>query len=123
MLFASDLTGLATRVDTLEKAGYQNADQVGSAIDAKIAALDLANTYDAKVRSNSRKFSKSICRWSCYNYDVAGAANQALVDAKAYSDANLATAKTYTDTAFGQIQALTTAEIDAAIAAGKVNNL
>ena len=78
---ASDLTALANRVKALEDAGYQNADQVGSAIDAKIAALDLANSYDAK-----------------------GAAAQALADAKAYTDAEVA-----------KIQALSEAEILAAI--------
>lgn len=117
---ASDLTGLATRVETLEKAGYQNADQVGSAIDAKIAALDLANTYDAKgAAATAESLAKAYADGLATNYDAAGAANQALVDAKAYSDANLGTAKAYTDIAFGQIQALTTAEIDAAIAAAK----
>lgn len=78
---ASDLTALANRVKALEDAGYQNADQVGSAIDAKIAALDLANSYDAK-----------------------GVATQALADAKAYTDAEVA-----------KIQALSEAEILAAI--------
>lgn len=78
----ADLTALANRVTAIENAGYQNASQVSSAIDAKITALDLANTYDAK-----------------------GAAAQALTDAKAY-----------TDTEVAKIQALTTAEIDAAIA-------
>ncbi len=117
---ASDLTGLATRVETLEKAGYQNADQVGSAIDAKIAALDLANTYDAKgAAATAESLAKAYADGLATNYDAAGKADQALVDAKAYSDANLSTAKAYTDTAFAQIQALTTAEIDAAIAAAK----
>lgn len=60
---ASDLTSLATRVKTLEDAGYQNAEQVGSAIDTKIAALKLADNYDAK-----------------------GAAATAEANAKAYSD-------------------------------------
>lgn len=64
---ASDLSALADRVKTLEDAGYQNAEQVGSAIDAKIAALDLANAYDAK-----------------------GAAATALSDAKAYTDTEIA---------------------------------
>lgn len=38
---AEDLTELAGRVDTLEKAGYQTAAQVGTAIDNKIASLDI----------------------------------------------------------------------------------
>lgn len=78
---ASNLTALADRVKALEEAGYQNAAQVGSAIDAKIAALDLANSYDAK-----------------------GAAATAESNAKAY-----------TDTEVAKIQALSTAEIQAAI--------
>lgn len=41
-------TGLGERITAIEGAGYQNSTQVGSAIDAKINALDLANTYDAK---------------------------------------------------------------------------
>lgn len=84
---ASDLTALAGRVKTLEDAGYQNAEQVGSAIDTKIIALNLATTYEAK-----------------------GAAAQALADAKSY-----------TDTEVAKIQALTEAEIDAAIAAATAN--
>ncbi len=38
---AADLTALAGRVDTLENAGYQTAAQVGTAIDNKIATLDI----------------------------------------------------------------------------------
>lgn len=79
---ATDLNSLADRVKTLEDASYQNAEQVGSAIDDKIAALNLVNTYDAK-----------------------GAAATAESNAKAY-----------VDTEFAKIQALTEAEIDAAIA-------
>ena len=82
---ASDLTALADRVKALEDAGYQNAEQVGSAIDTKITALNLADTYEAK-----------------------GAAATAEANAKAY-----------TDTEVAKIQALTTAEIDAAIAAAQ----
>lgn len=80
---ASDLTDLADRVKTLEDAGYQDADAVAAAIEAKITALDLANTYDAK-----------------------GAAADALTAANSYTDAAIA-----------NIQALTTEDIDAAIAA------
>jgi hypothetical protein len=45
---AGDLTALADRVKALEDAGFQDAAQVGSAIDAKIAALNLAETYEEK---------------------------------------------------------------------------
>lgn len=85
---ASDLSALADRVKAIEDAGYQNAAQVGSAIDAKIAALKLAESYDAK-----------------------GAAAQALVDAKSYTDAEVA-----------KIQALTPEDIDAAIQAANSAN-
>ena len=112
---ASDLTALATRVKAIEDANYQNAEQVGSAIDAKIAALKLAETYDAK-----------------------GAAAAAETNAKSYTDSklgqyaqakdvyqtmagNLQEAKSYTDTEINtKIIALTTAEIDAALASATV---
>ena len=80
---ATELSALADRVKAIEDA-YQNADQVNAAIDAKITELNLANTYDAK-----------------------GAAAQALVDAKAYTDEEINT----------KIVALSDEEIDEAIAA------
>lgn len=174
---ASDLTTLSGRVKTLEDAGYQNAEQVGSAIDSKIAALKLGDTYDAKgaaatAETNAKAYAdglasnydaagaaaqaltdakayvdgiaatheekgaadKALSDAKAYadglavNYDAKGAAAQALVDAKAYTDAEaakhetkgaaaqaLSDAKTYTDAEFGKIQALTEAEILAAI--------
>lgn len=122
---ASDLTALATRVKAIEDAGYQNAEQVGSAIDAKIAALDLANAYDAKgaaatAESNAKAYADNLN--SAMNarvvvleaidhtkFEAAGAAAKALTDAKAYTDAEIA----------GHVTALTEAEIDAAIASAK----
>lgn len=83
---AADLNVLADRVKALEDAGYQNAAQVGSAIDAKIAALNLAETYEGK-----------------------GAAAQALADANAY-----------TNTEMAKIQILSEEDIDAAIAAAQI---
>ena len=119
---AADLNALAVRVKAIEDAGYQNAAQVGSAIDAKIAALDLANTYDAKgaaatAESNAKAHAdglnsamdvrvKALEGIDHTKFETAGAAAQALVDAKAYTDAEVA-----------KIQALTPAEIEAAIAA------
>lgn len=79
-LQAEDIA-LGERVTTLENAGHQTLEQVNSAIDTKITALNLATTYEAK-----------------------GAA------AAAETNAN-----SYTDTAFGNITALSTAEIDLAI--------
>ena len=120
---ASELTALAGRVKALEDAGYQNAEQVGSAIDAKIAALDLANSYDVKgaaatAEANAKAYTDG--KDSAMNtrvaaleaidhtkFEAAGAAAQALLDAKAYTDTEINT----------KIIALTEAEIDAAIAA------
>lgn len=130
---AADLTALANRVKALEDAGYQNAAQVGSAIDAKIAALNLATTYEAKgAAAAAETRAKAYADGLATNYEVAGAAAQALVDAKAYTDAEAAKhetkgaaaqalidAKAYTDTEMAKIQALTAAEIDAAIEAAK----
>lgn len=122
---AADLNSLADRVKALEDAGYQNAEQVGSAIDAKITALDLANAYDAKgaaaaaetaakahadnlnTAMNARVVVLEAIDHS--KFETAGAAAQALVDAKAYTDAEIA----------GHVTALSEAEIDAAIAAAK----
>lgn len=120
---ASELTALASRVKALEDAGYQNAEQVGSAIDAKIVALDLANSYDVKgaaatAETNAKAHADSLntamnSRVAVLEaidhskYELAGAAAQALTDAKAYTDTEINT----------KIIALTEAEIDAAIAA------
>lgn len=122
---AADLTTLAGRVKVLEDAGYQNAEQVGSAIDTKIAALDLANAYDAKgaaaaAETAAKAYADSLN--TAMNarvvvleaidhskFEAAGAAAQALADAKAYTDAEIA----------GHVTALSEAEIDAAIAAAK----
>ena len=122
---AADLTTLAGRVKVLEDAGYQNADAVAAAIDAKIAALDLANAYDAKGAAAAAETAAKAHADSLNTamnarvvvleaidhtkFEAAGAAAQALVDAKAYTDAEIA----------GHVTALSTAEIDAAIAAAK----
>ena len=119
---ASDLSALADRVKDLEDAGYQNAEQVGSAIDAKIAALNLANAYDAKgaaatAESNAKAHADGLNSAMDVRvlalegidhtkFETAGAAATALSDAKAY-----------TDTEIAKIQSLSTAEIEAAIAA------
>jgi ribosome-binding protein aMBF1 (putative translation factor) len=107
---ASDLNSLADRVKAIEDAKYQNAEQVGSAIDAKIAALDLANTYEVKgagatAEANAKAYADGLAA----NYDAAGAAATAEANAKAYTDSEINT----------KIIALTPAEIDAAINAAK----
>lgn len=130
---ASDLSALAVRVKAIEDAGYQNASQVGSAIDAKIAALNLATTYEARgAAAAAETRAKAYADGLAVNYEAAGAAAQALADAKAYTDAEaakhetkgaaaqaLVDAKAYTDTEVAKVQALTEAEIDAAIEAAK----
>jgi hypothetical protein len=130
---AADLTALAARVTTLENAGYQNNAQVTASIEAAIAALKLSETYDAKgaaatAEANAKAYADSLAG----NYDAKGAAATAEANAKAhsdsnlaaaktYSDGNLATAKSYTDEAYAAIQALTTAEIESAIAGANSN--
>jgi ribosome-binding protein aMBF1 (putative translation factor) len=122
---AADLTTLANRVKALEDAGYQNAEAVAAAIDAKITALDLANAYDAKGAAAAAETAAKAHADSLNTamnarvvvleaidhskFEAAGAAAQALVDAKAYTDAEIA----------GHVTALSTAEIDAAIASAK----
>jgi hypothetical protein len=122
---ASDLTDLADRVKALEDAGYMDATAVGLAIDSKINALKLAESYDAKGAAaaaetaakahadslNSAMNARVVVLEAIDHskFETAGAAAQALVDAKAYTDAEIA----------GHVTALSTAEIDAAIASAK----
>lgn len=122
---AADLDALVDRVKALEDAGYQNAEAVAAAIDAKIAALDLANAYDAKGAATAAETAAKahadgidaalkarlvvLEAIDHSKFEAAGAAAQALVDAKAYTDAEIA----------GHVTALSTAEIDAAIASAK----
>lgn len=117
---ASELTTLAGRVKALEDAGFQNAEQVGTAIDAKIAALKLAESYDAKGAAAAAETAakahadglnsamdlrvKTLEGIDHTKFETAGAAATALNDAKAYTDAEVA-----------KIQALSTAEIQDAI--------
>jgi hypothetical protein len=118
---ASEVSGLADRLLAIENAGYQNASQVESAIDAKIAALDLANSYDAKgAAATAETNAKAYADGLAVNNDAKGAAATALADAKAYSEANLVLAKAYTDAQITErVVAMTEAEIDAAIEAAK----
>ena len=104
---AADLTTLAARVTALENAGHQNAAQVTEAINKAIAALKLSETYDAKgaaatAETNAKAYADSLA----VNYDAKGSAAQALADAKTYTDNEIS----------NRVIALTTAEIEAAIA-------
>ena len=104
---ASELSALADRVKVIEEAGYQNADQVSAAIEAAIAALKLAETYEAKGEAaKAEAAAKAYADGLAVNYEVAGAAAQALTDAKAYTDSEINS----------KVIALTEAEILAAIA-------
>ena len=107
-----------TKANAAEANAKAHAEEKATA--AQTAAIEAA-AADATAKANAAKDTaeanaKAYADGLAVNYDAAGAAGQALVDAKAYSDANLVTAKAYTDTAFGNIQALTEAEILAAIA-------
>lgn len=99
---AADLTTLAARVSTLETkvADLEAADIL---LDGRIAAMEgKVAKWDA-AESNAKAYADSLAK----NYDAAGAAAQALVDAKAYTDSEITR----------RVVALTTAEIEAAIAA------
>lgn len=122
---AADLTTLANRVKALEDADYASYTEVENVVDGKITALNLAETYDAKGAAAAAETAAKAHADSLNTamnarvvvleaidhskFEAAGAAAQALVDAKAYTDAEIN----------GKIVALTTAEIDAAIASAK----
>ena len=110
---AADLNALADRVKAIEDAGYQNAAQVSAAITAAIEALKLGDSFDAKgaaatAEVNAKAYADSLAG----NYDAAGTGAAAAAQAEA-------NAKAYTDTEVAKIQALTEAEIKAAIEAAK----
>lgn len=98
---AADLTALATRVSTAEGkiSDLEAADIVIKgrldAIEAKVPAWDAAE-------ANAKAYADGLAK----NYDAAGAAAQALTDAKAYTDSEINS----------KVIALTSAEIEAAIA-------
>ena len=113
---AGDLTALATRVKALEDAGFQNAEQVGSAIDAKITALKLAESYDAKGAAAA---AESAAKAHADGLNTAMNTRVAALEAIDH-DKILSDAKAYTDTEINtKIIALTEAEIDQAIANAK----
>lgn len=114
---ASDLTTLAGRVKALEDAGFQNATQVGSAIDAKIAALNLAESYDAKGAAATAEANAKVHAEAQATAAKTAAIEAAATDATSKADAALVAAKKYTDDEMAKIQALSEAEIIAAISA------
>ena len=133
---ASDLVDLADRVKTLEDAGYMDEVAVNAAIESKITALKLSDTYDAKgAAAAAETAAKAYADGLAANYDAAGAAAaaetaaKAYADglvancdtkgaaaaaetaAKAYSDANLVTAKAYSDANLVTAKAYTDTEV------------
>ena len=121
---ASDLNALADRVKAIEEAGYQTAAQVGSAIDAKIAALDLANAYDVKgaaatAESNAKAHADGLNSAMDVRVKVLEAVDHSKFETAGAAATALADAKAYTETEIAKIQALTPAEINAAIEAAK----
>ena len=117
---ASELSTLAGRVKTLEDAGFQNAEQVGSAIDAKIAALKLADAYDAKgsaatAETNAKAHADGLNTAMDTRVKVLEAVDHTKFEAAGAAATALADAKAYTDTEVAKIQALSEAEILAAI--------
>ena len=142
---AADLTALAARVTTLENAGYQNNAQVTASIEAAIAALKAEDLWDAKGAATTAEVNaKAYADGLAVNYDAAGTAASAIAalkaedlwDAKGTAAAAVAAlkaenlwdskgsaataeanAKAYTDSEINsKVIALTTAEIEAAIA-------
>lgn len=84
---AADLTDLADRVKVLEDAGYMDEVAVNAAIDSKIVALKLAESYDAKGAAAAALVeAKAYADGLAANYDAAGAAAAAEANAKAYAD-------------------------------------
>lgn len=117
---ASELSALAGRVKALEDAGFQNAEQVGSAIDAKIAALKLAESYDAKgaaaaAETAAKAHADGLNTAMDARVKVLEAVDHSKFEAAGAAATALADAKTYTDEEVAKIQALSEAEILSAI--------
>lgn len=113
---ATELNALAEDVKALEDAGYLDADAVNAAIDAKITALDLANTYDAKgAATTAETNAKAYADGLNTAMDARVATLEAIDHDKILTDANA-----YTDNEINtKIVALSANEIDAAIATAK----
>lgn len=103
---AADLTALATRVSTAE-GKISDLEAADIAIKGRLDAIEAKVPSWNAAEANAKAYADSLAA----NYDAAGAAAQALTDAKAYTDSEINT----------KVIALTTAEIDAAIAAATSN--
>lgn len=98
---AADLTALATRVSTAE-GKIANLEAEDIAIKGRLGAIEAKVPAWNAAEANAKAYADGLA----VNYDAAGAAAQALIDAKAYTDTEINT----------KVIALTAAEIDAAIA-------
>lgn len=98
---AADLTALAARVSTAE-GKIADLEAADIAITGRLDALEGNVTKWNAAENNAKAYADSLAK----NYDAAGAAAQALTDAKTYTDNEINT----------KVIALTTAEIEAAIA-------
>lgn len=122
---AADLTALAARV-TVNEGKIADLEAAGIALAARVKAMeDKVPAWDA-AEANAKAYADSLAG----NYDAAGSAAAAESRAKAYADGLAvnydvagsaataeANAKTYTDNEINtKVIALTTAEIEAAIA-------
>lgn len=75
---AADLTALATRVATLENAGYQNSTQVSTAIENAITALKAEDLWDAKGAAAAAKaHAESYANGLAKNYATAAQGEKA----------------------------------------------
>lgn len=98
---AADLTALAARVTTAE-GKIADLEAADIAIKGRLDSLEGNVAKWNSAEANAKAYADSLA----VNYDATGAAAQALTDAKAYTDSEINT----------KVIALTTAEIDAAIA-------
>ena len=98
---AADLTALAARVTALE-GKVADLEAADIAMNTRVVAMENKVAGWDAAEANAKAYADSLAS----NYDAAGAAAQALVDAKAYTDNEINT----------KVIALTTAEIEAAIA-------
>lgn len=130
----STATTIKGRIKALEDANHQNSEQVNTAIQNAIAALKLSDTYEAKGEAaKAEAAAKAYADSLATNYDAAGSAATAESKAKAYADglaknydaagsaaAAETAAKAHADTQdaalYASIQALTAAEVQAAVA-------
>lgn len=116
-----DAKGAAATAETNAKAYADglanNYDPKGAAATAEAnaaAALAAAKTELTNAINDAKTFASN--QDAVVLAEAQKAATAAETNANAHSDANLATAKSYTDEAYNAIQALTKAEIEAAIA-------